>query len=161
MLLECERTLKTFFLAGLFQLGKKKGRQVAGVTEEDTKTPLEKDSESFFWGIQTQPWQLFDLNLGLGCCSLAGPKEYLGGLGLDTVIQCITDHEPWFVHTSNNIRITENVGALQSEISSFLFYPRGRSQALNALCRPPEATAPSDWSRLWQGCSGQRAAQRI
>lgn len=134
---------------------------MAGVTEEDTKTPLEKDSESFFWGIQTQPWQLFDLNLGLGCCSLAGPKEHLGGLGLDTVIQCITDHEPWFVHTSNNIRITENVGALQSEISSFLFYPRGRSQAQNALCRPPEATAPSDWSRLWQGCSGQRAAQRI
>lgn len=134
---------------------------MAGVTEEDTKTPLEKDFESLFGGILTQPWQLFDLNLGLGCCSLAGPKGHLGGLGLDAMIQWITDHEPWFVHTSNNIRITENVGALQSGISSFLFYPRGRSQARNALCRPPEATAPSNWSRLWQGCSGQSAAQHI
>lgn len=54
---------------------------MAGVTEEDTKTLLEKDPQGLFWGIQTQPWQLFDLNLGLGCSGPAGPKEHLGGLG--------------------------------------------------------------------------------
>lgn len=84
MLLECEQTLKTFFLAGLFWLRKKKKRKTSGWSHRrGHKTLLEKDPEGLFGGIQTQPWQLFDLNLGLGCCGLAGPKEHLGGLGLD------------------------------------------------------------------------------
>lgn len=57
----------------------------------------------------------------------AGPKEHMGGLGLDAAAasQLNTDHEPWLVRITNTIMIKENVMPLSSGISSFLSYPHG------------------------------------
>lgn len=159
MLLECEQTLKTFFLAGLFRLGKKREDDWLESLKRTQKHHLRRSLKAFFGGFRLNPGSsltpIWDFDA-------VARQEHLDGLGLDAApSRRITDHEPWFVHISNSLRVTENVGPLQSGISSFLFYPHGGSQAQNALCRPPEVKTPLNWSRLWQGCSGESAAQHI
>lgn len=54
--------------------------------------------------------------------SLAGPKEHVGGLGLDVAAppQLSTGCESWLVHITNTIMTEEDIMLLALGISSFL-----------------------------------------
>lgn len=106
---------------------------------------LRRSPEGFCFRLQTQLWQLCDLNLGPWCCGLGTLWQVQRSTWVVWGWMMLL-HPVWTQTMNhglciiiNTIMIKENVMLLSSGTSSFLYCPRGWLRAQNCLCMTPRS----------------------